>query len=93
LCISQALVFFLARRFFGGAKQEEWQGLKHSIIRLFWVFGIIFILPGLINLVSSFFLEVVWGSMTLREHSRHFCEFSIQATYNFYADLFAKLPK
>ena len=93
LCISLIFVFFLAQRFFGATKQEEWLGLKRSIMGILWVFGIIFVLPSLINLVSSFFHKVIWGPMTLKEYLRHIGEFSFQATYNFYAELFAKLPK
>jgi len=31
LRISLAFVFFLAQKFFGGTKEEEWFGLKRSI--------------------------------------------------------------
>jgi len=86
-------VFFLARRFFGGTKEDEWFSLKRSIAGILWVFGIIIILPSLINLVSTFIHNVIWGSMTWQEYLKHIGEFSFQATYNFYANLFAKLPK
>lgn len=93
LCISLVSIFFLAQRFFGGTKPEERLGLKRSIMGILWVFGIVFVLPSLINLVSSFFHNVIWGSMTLKEYLRHIVEFSFQATYNFYVDLLAKLSK
>jgi len=85
--------FLFSAEIFGGTKQEEWRGLKRSIAGMLWVFGIIFILPSMVNLVSSFFHKVIWGSMTLGEYSKHIGEFSVQATYNFYADLFRRLPK
>ena len=93
LCISLAVVFFLAQRFFGVPKEEEWQGLKRSVLGILVVFGTMFVLPGLINLVFSFFNKVIWGSMTLNEYSKHIGEFSFQAIYNFYAHLFSRLPK
>jgi len=86
-------MFLLARRFFGGTKEAEWFGFKRSIAGILWAFGIIFVLPSLINLISSFFHHVIGGTMSLREYLRHIVEFSFQATYNFYANLFAKLAK
>jgi ABC-type Fe3+ transport system permease subunit len=93
LCISLISVFFLAQRFFGATKEEEWQGVKRSVLGILLVFGTMFILPSLINLVFSFFNKVIWGSMTLNEYSKHIGEFSFQPTYNFYAHLFSRLPK
>ena len=93
LCISLTFVFFLAQRFFGSTKEEEWQGVKRSVLGILLVLGTMFVLPSLINLVFSFFNKVIWGSMTLNEYSKHIGEFSFQAIYNFYAHLFLRLPK
>ena len=93
LCISLAVFFFLAQRFFGTPKEEEWRVLKRSVLGILVVFGTMFVLPGLINLVFSFFNKVIWGLMTLNEYSKHIGEFSFQAIYNFYAHLFLKLPR
>ena len=93
LCISLVSVFFLAQRLFGAPKKEEWQGLKRSVLGILLVFGTMFVLPSLINLIFSFFNKVIWGSMTLNEYSKHIGEFSFQAIYNFYTHLFLRLPK
>ena len=93
LCSSLAVVFFLAQRFFGAPKEEKWKGFKRSVLGILLVFGTMFVLPALINLVFSLFNKVIWGTMTLNEYSKHIGDFSFPATYNFYAHLFSRLPK
>jgi len=93
LCLSLGIVFFLGRRLFGATKDQEWEGFKRSVLGVLWVFGLIFILPGLINLVFNFFHHVIWGTMSFREYLKHINEFSFGGVYNFYSHLFSRLPK
>ena len=91
LCASIVIFFSLARRFFGMTKEQERECVKRSVLKILLVFGIIFVVPSLFNLISSFFNKVLHGPMTLNEYSKHIAEYSFQATYNFYTRLFSKL--
>ena len=91
LCVGLAIFFSLARKLFGMTKEQERTCLGCSAVKILLIFGIIFILPSLFNLVTSFFYEVVSGPMTLNEYSKHIGEFSFGTTYNFYTHLFSRL--
>jgi len=93
LCSGPVVFFALARRFFGMTKEEERECVKRSVLKILLIFGIVFVFPSVLNLVSSFIKEVVHGSMSLNEYSRHVMEFSFRATYNFYAHLFFKIVR
>ena len=93
LCAGPIIFFSLARKFFGMTKEQESECVRRSVLKILLMFGIIFVLPSLFYLVSNFFNEVVRGSMTMNEYSKHIGEFSFQATYNFYTHLFSKLPR
>ena len=92
-CSGPVVFFALARKFFGMTKERERECIKRSVLKMLLIFGIIFVLPSLFNLASSFSNKVLHGSMTLNEYSKHIGEFSFQITYNFYANLFSKLAK
>ena len=93
LCAGPVIFFSLARRFFGMTKETERECLKRSLSKILLIFGIIFILPSLLYLISSFYNEVARGTMTLNEYSKHLGEFSFRATNNFYGHLFSKLSR
>ena len=93
LCMGPAILFFVGGRLFGAMKEEQWLGFKRSVLGILWFFGIFFALPCIINLVMTFLHNVVWGSMTLREYSKHIEEFSLRAVYNYYTQLFSKLSR
>ena len=91
LCAGPVIFFSLARRFFGMTQEQEQECVKRSVSKILLIFGIVFVLPSLLYLVSSFFNEVVRGGMSLNEYSTHIGEFTFRATYNLYAHLFSKL--
>ena len=93
LCAGPAIFFSLARRFFGMTKEQERECIKRSVLKILLIFGIVFVLPSLINLVLNYFNEVVRGSMTLNEYLKRIGEFTFGATCSSYAHLFSKLSK
>jgi len=93
LCTGPAIIFFLGGSLFGATKEDQWLGFKRSVQGLLLAFGILFVLPCFINLALSFLHNVVWGSMSLGEYSKHIEEFSLRTTYNFYTHLFSKLAR
>ena len=71
LCAGPVIFFSLARRFFGMTQEQEQECVKRSVSKILLIFGIVFVLPSLLYLVSSFFNEVVRGGMSLNEYSTH----------------------
>lgn len=93
LCSGPVIVFSLARRLLGMTKEQERDHIRRSVRKTLFIYGIAFILPSLFFLVTGFLDKVLHGPMSVSEYLKHIGEYSFQATFNLYADLFSKLSK
>ncbi len=92
-CSGPIIIFLLAGKSLGMTKEQERDCINRSAQIMISILMILIILPSVVSLVSSFFNEVLRGSMSLSDYFKHLNGFSFHAANNFYANLFSKLTK